>query len=290
MSQYTSAAASATKEFRARVVRPLVRSELLLWLAIALFANQAIQLLSFDSLSTFVESLTNQNYVFWFGCYVTLYRLARSELRSPSKSDWIFAITILLALLAASFVGYRFSIGVIATVFAFYLLLDRADRELKAASTVLLALSAHLFWGPIVFQYFTPELLRADAALVGGMLKVVRPDIVWNDTTFYTTPDFAISLVGACSSFHNLSTALLACVAATMFMRTEWAQRDIPRLLAAIVSMILMNDARLCLLAWSPSAYAFWHNGAGAPLLALLMTATLLVIAFWGAAPRSGRA
>ena len=166
----------------------------------------------------------------------------------------------------------------------------RVDRELKAAGTVLLALSVHLVWGPIVFQFFTPELLKADAALVGGMLKLVRPDAVWNDTTFYTTPDFAVSLVGACSSFHNLSTAVLACVVATMFMRTDWTRRDIPRLLAAIAIMIVMNDARICLLAWSPTAYAFWHNGAGAPLLGFLMTATLLAIAFGAAAPRRGRA
>jgi exosortase/archaeosortase family protein len=219
-----------------------------------------------------------------------MYRLGRSEIRSPSNFDGVFATALLLAILAASFVGYRFSIGILATVFACYLLLSRADHELKAANTVLLALSVHLFWGPIVFQYFTPELLRADAALVGGILNLARPDIVWNGTTFYTTPDFAVSLVGACSSFHNLSTAVLVCVAATMFMRTDWARRDIPRLLAAVAIMVFMNDTRICLLAWSPSAYEFWHNGAGAPVLDFLTTAILLIIAFWGTAWRNDRA
>lgn len=289
MSQYTSSAAPAAREVAARLARPVARGELFLWLSAALFVNQAIQLLSFDSRFAFINSLAIQNYVYWFGCFVTMYRLSRSEVRVPAKSDWVFAIAMLLALLAASFIGYRFSIGVIATVFAFYLLLDRGDRELKAASTVLLALSVHLVWGPIVFQFLTPELLRADAALVGSMLKLVRSDIVWNDTTFYATPDFAISLVGACSSFHNLSTAVLACVSATMFMRTGWTSRDIPRILVAIAIMIFMNDARICLLAWGPAAYAFWHDGAGAPLLEFLMTATLLVIAFGGAARRSSR-
>lgn len=271
----------------ARMVRPIARGELFLWLAAALFANQAIQLLSFDSLFAFIESLANQNYVFWFGCYVTMYRLGRSAVRAPARSDVVFAIAMLLVLLAASFIGYRFSVGIIATALGLYLLLDRTDRELNASSTVLLALSVHLVWGPIVFQFFTPELLRADAALVGGMLKLVRPDIVWNDTTFYSAPNFAVSLVGACSSFHNLSTAVLACVAATMFMRTDWRRRDLPRLLAAVAIMIFMNDTRICLLAWSPAAYAFWHDGAGAPLFGLLMTATLLAVAFGGAAPRS---
>ena len=197
----------------------------------------------------------------------------------------------MLAILLSSFIAYRFAIGFIATVLAFYLLvLCHKDRELRAAGSVLLALSAHLVWGPILFQFLTPELLRADAALVGNMLKLVRPDIIWNDTTFQTPGGFAISLVGACSSFHNLSTAFLACAAATMFMRTHWARRDFARFAAAVVVMIFMNDVRLCLLAWSPANYNFWHEGAGVPLLSFFETAALLTVAFWGAALRSGRA
>ena len=275
-----------------RVTRPVMRRELFLWLATALFANQAIQLLDFGSLSAFAESLTLQNYIYWFGCYVCLYRLSESDPRASAEStDWYFAFSLMLAILLSSFIAYRFAIGFIATVLAFYLLvLCHKDRELRAAGSVLLALSAHLVWGPILFQFLTPELLRADAALVGNMLKLVRPDIIWNDTTFQTPGGFAISLVGACSSFHNLSTAFLACAAATMFMRTHWARRDFARFAAAVVVMIFMNDVRLCLLAWSPANYNFWHEGAGVPLLSFFETAALLTVAFWGAALRSDRA
>ncbi len=274
-----------------RLVRPVSRRELFLWLASVLFANQAIQLLDFDSFLAFAESLAVQNYIYWFGCYVALYRLSRSDVRTSANStDWYFAVAMMLAILLSSFIAYRFAIGIIATVLAFYLILGRADRELKAAGNVLLALSAHLVWGPILFQFLTPELLRADAALVGGMLKIVRPDIIWNDTTFQTPGSFSLSLVGACSSFHNLSTAVLACAAAAMFLRTDWTRGDIGRFATAVVLMILMNDARLCLLAWSPASYEFWHNGAGSALLEFLMTAALLTVAFWGAMPRRGRA
>lgn len=274
-----------------RLVRPVSCRELFLWLASALFANQAIQLLDFNSFSAFAASLAVQNYIYWFGCYVALYRLSKSDARVSAKSaDWYFAFAIMLAILLSSFIAYRFAIGIIATVLAFYLILGHTDRELKAAGTVLFALSAHLVWGPILFQLLTPELLRADAALVGGMLKLVRPDIIWNDTTFQAPGSFSLSLVGACSSFHNLSTALLACAAATMFLRTSWRKGDLARFATAVVVMIFMNDARLCLLAWNPASYEFWHNGAGSPLLEFLMTAALLMAAFWGATPRRGRA
>jgi exosortase/archaeosortase family protein len=274
------------------LAQPIGRRELLLWIAGGLFANQAIQLLDLSSVSAFAASLANQNYVYWFGCYVVLYRLSASHDRTPAeRTDWYFAAAMMLSMLVSSFIAYRFAIGFLATVMALYVLrFFRADRELKAAGIVLVALSAHLVWGPILFQLLTPELLRADAALVGGMLKLIRPDIIWTDTTFQTPGSFAISLVGACSSFHNLSTALLACAAATMFMRTEWTRSDIAIVAATGVAMILMNDARICLLAWSPASYNFWHEGAGDPLFSFFMTIVLLLIAFWGAVPRTDRA
>jgi hypothetical protein len=274
-----------------RLARAIGRRELLLWIAVALFANQAIQVLDFSSLSALGTSLANQNYIYWFGCYVVLYRISASDDQVAESTDWYFAFATMLAMLLSSFIAYRFAIGFLATAMAFYLLLfRRADRELKAAGVVMLALSAHLVWGPILFQFLTPELLRADAALVGGMLKVVRPDIIWTDTTFQTPGNFAISLVGACSSFHDLSTALLACAAATMFMRTNWIRSDVVRIAAAGAAMIFINDARLCLLAWNKASYDFWHAGAGAPLIGFFTTIVLLVVAFCGTMPRNSRA
>src|SRR5437868_2690147 len=226
------------------IARPVSRRELLLWLAAALFANQAVLLLNFSSFPEFLKSLALQNYIYWFGCFVAFYRINRSTRLAPKVTDQGFVFGMLLALLLSSFIAYRFAIGLIATVLALYLLIaGRADRELHAAGFVMTALAAHLVWGPILFQLLTPELLRADAALVGNMLALLRPDIIWNDTTFQTPGSFAISLVGACSSFHNLSTAALACAAATMFTRTGWTRLDLAKLAAAVVVMILMNDA-----------------------------------------------
>jgi hypothetical protein len=282
---------SLSIDISSHLARPIGRRELLLWIATALFANQAVQVLDFSSLSALGTSLANQNYVYWFGCYVVLYRINASDPVPADGTDWYLAFPTMLAMLLSSFIAYRFAIGFLATAMALDLLLLRSsDRQLKAAGVVILALSAHLVWGPILFQLLTPELLRADAALVGGMLKVVRPDIIWTGTTFQTPGSFAISLVGACSSFHDLSTALLACAAATMFMRTNWIRSDVVRIAAAGAAMIFINDARLCLLAWNKANYDFWHGGAGGPLIGFFTTVVLLAIAFWGAAPGNRRA
>ena len=271
----------------ALAIAAIGRRELFLWAAVCLLANQAVQLIDTTSMQAFAASLGAQNYIYWLACYVVIYRLHASDrtFRATRIDVWL-VLAICVLILFASFLPYRFATGLLATITAGYFLTAGDDRNVKAAGAVLLALSTQLVWAPIVFQLFTPELLRADAALVGGILKVLRPDIVWRDTTFFAPDGHAVALIGACSSFNNVSTAVLACVAITMLARTGWVRRDLATVFIASAAMILVNAARLCLLAWSGAFQAFWHDGAGAQILGVSQTLAVLLIAWWGAALR----
>jgi exosortase/archaeosortase family protein len=269
------------------VVSGIGRRELLLWVVICLFANQALQLLDIGSYEAFAASLAAQNIIYWLACYAVIYRLSESDRARPAdRLDCFLALAICVSILFTSFLPYRFGIGLLTTISAGYLLIaDRGDRNLKAAGSVLLAVSAHQVWGPVLFQFLTPELLRADAALVGEILAWLRPDIVWSENSFHAPDGHSISLIGGCSSFNNVSTAVLACATVAMLTRTDWYRRDITTLAIACVVMILANAARLCLLAWSGPLHLFWHDGAGAQILGIAQTILVLLIAWWGAAP-----
>ena len=151
-----------------------------------LFANQALQLIDTTSLKAFTESLASQNYLFWLAVYAVFFRLLRSDGEmAASRLDYWAALAICLAVLCTSFLPYRFATGLLATATAGYILLPHeGDRNLKAAGIVLLAVAVQLVWAPIVFQLFTPELLHADAALVGEMLAWLLPDVIWRGTNF----------------------------------------------------------------------------------------------------------
>lgn len=263
------------------------RRELLLWIVVCLFANQALLLLDVVSFDAFATSLLTQNDIYWLACAVTVYRLWLSDpgLRAD-RLDWALALALGVLILFSSLLPYRFGIGLLATLVALYLLtFDHGDRNLKAAGAVLLAVSTQLVWGPIVFQLFTPELLKADAALVGTALMALRPDVVWSGTTFFAPDDHAVWLIAGCSSFNNVSSAVLACVAVTMLRRNEWVRRDIKIIVIASAVMILINVLRICLFVWSKEYRAFWHDGEGAQILAIAQTLVVLAIAWWGAAP-----
>src|ERR1700694_740812 len=263
------------------------RRALLLWAVLCLFVNQALQLLDIGSYEAFAVSLAAQNIIYWLACYAGIYRLYASDSARPAnRLDCSLALAICVSIFFTSFLPYRFGIGLLTTITAGYLLIaDRGDRNLTAAGSVLLAVSAHQVWGPVLFQLLTPELLRADAALVGEVLTSLRPDIVWSGTAFHAPDDHSILLIGGCSSFNNVSTAVLACATVAMLTRTDWYRRDITTLAIACVVMILANAARLCLLAWSGPLHLIWHDGAGVQILGIAQTILVLLIAWWGAAP-----
>ena len=283
MSEISTRAAPSSTDAAA----PIGRRELLFWIVLCLFANQALLLLDVGSFDAFATSLLTQNDIYWLACAVTLYRLWLSDPGvQADRRDFALALALGALILFSSFLPYRFGIGLLATFVAIYLLMfDHGDRNLKAAGAVLLAVSTQLVWGPIFFQLFTPELLKADAALVGRILMVMRPDIVWSSTTFFAPDGHAVSLIAGCSSFNNVSSAVLACVAIAMLRRNEWFRRDLATIIIAGAAMILVNSVRICLFVWSRDYHLFWHDGAGAQILAIAQTLVVLAIAWWGAAP-----
>jgi len=151
---------------------------------------------------------------------------------------------------------------------------------------VLFALSAHLIWAPLLFRIFTPEILIADSAAVQMMLGLLRPDISVIGTTFSAGNGHTVTLVGACSSFQNISIASLAAVSVTMLVRPYWVRRDFLWLLAICVTMVAINVVRIGVLAWSFENYLYWHNGVGSQLLALFQTIIVAGMSYLGA--RSG--
>ncbi|MGA8172010.1 MAG: hypothetical protein WB816_14415 [Methylocystis sp.] len=261
------------------------RREVFLWIAFTLLANEILQLVDAQIGDSLIIILGTQNYILWLAGYAFVYRLWLSSRESPAdRLDLWFAALTCLAISLVGFVPHRWGLGLIATAVAGYLMWAyRGDSNLRSAGGLMFAMSAHLVWGPIFFQLSTPEVVRGDAAIVGGLLKVLRPDILWRDTTFYAPNGHGLIIAGACSSFQNISIALLACATVTMLSRPVWIKRDIGVIALATLAMIAINTARLCLLAWDHVSYEYWHNGDGAGIFLFIQTIVALAIAFWGA-------
>lgn len=158
----------------------------------------------------------------------------------------------------------------------------RGDQKLRAASIVLAALSFQQFWGRVVFGLFTLPLLRAETAVVGTILQALRTGTVWSDNVITGPSGHGIVVYTACSAFHNLSLAMLCWLAVSQLKSQDWNIRDLLTGWTVGVITIVCNVVRLCLMAWNPNLYDYWHSGEGAEIFSTGVSVVILFLSLYG--------
>lgn len=269
----------------------LSRREIALWLVVAALANEGLHALDLRSPGSVAMSLASQNLIYWFSCFALISILWRVDADLRTRPiDVCVAIVTCTGLIGASLVGYRFGVGVLATGLSVYLLCLGGGRAFRAAGCVMLALSVHLTWAPIIFQYLLPWILRLDMLAVSAFLALIGSLATVENTSIHGADGHSAALVGGCSAFQNLSIAMLAYVSAAMLLRGRWVRGDLLWLLATCLALIVINTVRLAMLGMNRDLYAFWHDGAGVPILALGETAVIAALSLAGASRGRGRA
>lgn len=285
MSTQPDAITSPATFGRYRRMATLSLRELLFWLITCFFALQLLQAINFQSLALFQKSLSGLNIFYLFAMFVVLSSITDSEeARAADGIDLALCVGLGFALVLTSFSAHRASSAVLPTILAGYLIVRYwQNRHLRVAGMVLLAICIHLVWAKLLYIYFTPQLLRADALAVAGALEAFGFNLTRTGTFIAGASGHGIQLVGACSSFHNVSMAVLALTAITMFVRPYWVRQDIYYLLAACAVMVAINVIRMCLMAISLESYAYWHGSPGAHYIAALQTISLVALCYLGA-------
>ena len=161
----------------------------------------------------------------------------------------------------------------------------RDDPNLRGAGVVLAALAVQQYWGHIVFDLFALPLLHAETAVVGTLVQAVRAGTVWQGNVITGPSGFGIVVYSGCSSFHNLSLAMLCWLTVSRLRNRSWGRRDVLTGSVIGAAMIACNVARLCLMAWSLDFYEYWHNGLGAQIFAVGASVMVLVLSLYGSRP-----
>ncbi|GEM_PF-4711199 len=261
------------------------RRELLFWLAGGVLAVHFLNTLDLTSPATLLLSLFSANLVYCFACFAVIQRLRQSNAAiAATAPETGLTLLGMLATVGVSLFANAYAIGIMSTLLSLVLICHyRSDPYLRTAGMILAAISVHVLWAPLLFVLLQPMLLVADAAAVSLWLSFLRPDITLQGQTFAAPGGHAIALIGACSSFHNISIAILAYVSVALLLRKQWLPADVLWLAAIVVIMVMFNVLRIGLVAWSREAYLYWHDGSGSQWLALLQTLVLFGVSFWGA-------
>ena len=264
---------------------PLSRREVFLWAAAILFSNQIyviVKRMPAASLESLVSDLLAIG-IFQYLAWYAVFRLLGSSARAPTARIRDFMVT--LAFLLPLFSPTNSMVWVAATGIAIYLwLFNAGDIKLSAAGIVLVALSVQALWGPMLFGLVALPLLRAEAAVVGTLLEAARPGTMWYDNVIIG-PSFSVVIAAPCSSFHNLSLAMLVWLTVSRLRHQDWRARDFAIGAAIGLTMILFNVIRICLMAWNIDLYHYWHDGIGAEIFVVGASLTVLLMSLYGSRP-----
>ena len=266
--------------------RALSRRDIFIWAAVILFLNQLFGVAKEMPAASLVALVTDLLAVgiFQYLAWYAVFRLLGSSDPAPAARLRDFVVTAVLCLLV--FLPSSRVIWVAATGIAIYLWLsDAGDPKLRAAGIVLAALSVQELWGHVFFNLIASHVLRAEAAAVGTMLEAVRSGTVWQDTVIMGPDGHGVVIISGCSSFHNVSLALLCWVTFSRLQRQNWQVRDFVIGSAIGITMILFNMARLILMAWNIELYHYWHNGIGTEIFGIGASLTILLMSLYGSRP-----
>ena len=174
-----------------------------MWIAAALAINMLLAQLDLSSISTVLARFADFNVIFFIAWFAVAKRLLASRADEPADAwDAAVALFFCLALCLASVFPTTIAHSVLATVAALYLGFRHGqDADLRGGAAVIGALSVNALWGPVLFNLFALELLRADAAIVGTAYAITRPEVTWLDTTIGVPGGHAIVVGPAAHRF-----------------------------------------------------------------------------------------
>jgi exosortase/archaeosortase family protein len=280
------AAGIPAKTGEARGGLNLPRRELFVWLCAIIVFNQllaGVGELASASPGQMLSDLAAAS-VFQIMAWFAIFRLLSLSDRTEAAEmrDVLIALALCLPLLLPTARTIKvLALG--AAVFLYFR--GRADPKLRAAGVVLAALTIQEYWGHIVFDMFALPLLRAETAVVGTLVHFLRAGTVWHGNIISGPSGFGIIVYSSCSSFHNLSLAMLCWLTVSRVRNQDWRRRDLLTGFAIGAAMIACNVTRLCLMAWSPSSYEYWHDGPGAQIFAVGASVMVLVLSLYGSRP-----
>jgi hypothetical protein len=217
-------------------------------------------------LSTFDTSV-----IVLLACCVGIALIFRDRCDTLRNSD--LAVGIPFLAIVALPTGASSWFGV--TALALYIIIStkRWSRRMRGA-TILLATSFSMLWSPLLFAFLSKPILDADAALTAWLRGTPR---IGNMVRFADNSGYLVVFPG-CSSFANVSLALLTWVLVSQSVGHRSSIRDIFWCLFACAAVIAVNVSRLSIMATDMHQFVTVHNPWGNAIVNVIILILIISI------------
>lgn len=221
--------------------------------------------------------------VVWIALGLAAFRLRRAAAKGQVPAWQALLVSILCLVPSAQVAWLAGTIYFLAR-----LVQDRGNTAVPHAGLLIaLALCARTPVTWMLTTLFAEPLLQFDAVLAGWLASQTTLIAGIEGNVVVHESGHRLFVMTGCSSWNNLSLALLFWFAMTRGLMADGTRPPLwyPTMVGA--SVVLINVARLSIMARSPEAYHWLHDGDGAEIVLLLTAFTVGALTFFSL--RGGR-
>jgi len=158
-----------------------------------------------------------------------------------------------------------------------FLLRRRGERPWSGIGQIWVALSIYELWGKLVFRILYQSLEGVEVGLISGIGRLVYGGIGLEGASLRVRSDWAITVLEGCSSFHNLSLAVLVWLSILKIAERPVSRAALGVLATSFGLVVAINAARILAMLPSREAFHFWHDHLGSSLVALSSVVAMIV-------------
>lgn len=224
----------------------------------------------FSILNTFKISA-----IVWLAILVVIKYLLHEEDQPVTRTDRWMAVVIVICSLAP--LGP--AMWIVVSAYALYLiLLSRPTDMCHRAGWIIFAVTIPMFWSKRIFYFFAESFLALDAVLVSSITGTER------NSNLVVMPGGAgyLQIAAPCSSFANVSIAILCWILFTQAEGERRKARNILVCITACIAVIAINVARISLIGFYPSQYELLHGPIGSAAASWVTVIVVLVVCYYG--------
>jgi hypothetical protein len=160
-------------------------------------------------------------------------------------------------------------------------------RHGKDVAILLLGIAAELIWGSFYMLPLHASVAKLDAQAVAALLSLAGQSVFAHGAVAANvSAQHSIEVLGFCASTFPLAQLGLAYLVTCVYCGRLPGRDDLPWFAAALLTSIALTELRLSLLALSGSSYNWWHDGLGATVYILAVTAVSVLFPFLAARKR----
>lgn len=164
------------------------------------------------------------------------------------------------------------------------LFIAHSDKRLASLGQLCIGLAWINFWGAIVLSLIAQWLLPIETVFAYLPLSL-SGSFSLNGLIISNDSGFALMVAEPCSAFHNTITAAFIWLSLIKIQRLDFQLKHFVILAIGVAAVVLLNTARIGIMAVSESQYVFWHMGPGLWIVKIVMLSTVLSVFYFGLRP-----